>query len=127
VLGTTLAHYRLIDRLGEGGMGEVFLVEDLQLHRRAALKLISPDLTRDETRRQRFLQEARLAASIDHPHIAAVHDIGEVDGRTYIAMEYVEGRSLRDLLKGGALKPRRAFDLAIQAGDALGRRCTSTA
>lgn len=121
MLGTTLSHYRLIERLGEGGMGEVFLVEDLKLQRRAALKLISPGLTRDETRRQRFLQEARLAASIDHPHIAAVHDIGEVDGRTYIAMEYVEGRSLRDVLKDGALKLRRALDLAIQAGDALAK------
>ncbi len=102
-------------------MGEVFLVEDLKLHRRAALKLISASLTRDETRRQRFLQEARLAASIDHPHIAAVHDIGEVDDQTFIVMEYVEGGSLRDALRGGPLKLRRALDLAIQAGDALAK------
>src|SRR2546428_73918 len=110
VVGTTIAHYRVIERLGEGGMGQVFLVEDLKLQRRAALKLISPTLTRDETRRQRFLQEARLAASIDHPHIAAVYDIGEVDGRTYIAMEYVEGGSLREVLKAGPLKLRQALD-----------------
>src|SRR6185436_11078231 len=116
-----LGHYRILEKLGQGGMGEVFLVEDLRLQRRAALKLITPDLTRDESRRQRFLQEARLAASIDHPHIAAVHDIGEVDGQTYIAMEYVKGQSLRDLLKGGALKLRRTLDLAIQAGDALAK------
>ena len=102
-------------------MGEVFLVEDLKLHRKAALKLISASLTRDETRRQRFLQEARLAASIDHPHIAAIHDIGEVDGQTYIVMEYVEGGSLRDALRGGPLKLRRALDLTIQAGDALAK------
>ncbi|MGH9382889.1 MAG: protein kinase domain-containing protein [Vicinamibacterales bacterium] len=121
MLGTTIGHYRVIERLGEGGMGEVFLVEDLKLQRRAALKLISPNLTRDETRRQRFLQEARLAASIDHPHIAAVHDIGEVDDRTYIAMEYVEGRSLREALREGPLKLRRTLDLAIQAGDALAK------
>jgi serine/threonine-protein kinase len=68
----------VIERLGEGGMGEVFLVEDLKLQRREALKLIAEHLTRDETRRQRFLQEPRLAASIDHPHIASIHDIGEV-------------------------------------------------
>lgn len=121
VIGSTIAHYRVVDRLGEGGMGEVFLVEDLKLHRRAALKLISASLTRDETRRQRFLQEARLAASIDHPHIAAVHDIGEVDAQTFIVMEYVEGGSLRDALRGGPLKLRRALDLAIQAGDALAK------
>lgn len=77
-------------------MGEVFLVEDLKLHRKAALKLISASLTRDETRRPRFLQEAPLAASIDHPHIAAIHDIGEVEDQTFIVMEYVEGGSLRD-------------------------------
>ena len=66
-------------------MGQVFLAEDLKLQRRAALKLINPTLTQDETRRQRFVQEARVAASIDHPHIAAIYDIDEVDGRTYIA------------------------------------------
>jgi tetratricopeptide (TPR) repeat protein/predicted Ser/Thr protein kinase len=119
--GTLLGHYRVVAPLGAGGMGEVFLVEDLKLQRLAALKLIAPDLTRDESRRQRFLQEARLAAAIDHPHIAAVHDIGEVDGQTYIAMEYVKGQSLRQLLKGGAMKLRRALDLAIQAADALAK------
>jgi serine/threonine protein kinase/tetratricopeptide (TPR) repeat protein len=111
----------VLERLGEGGMGEVFLVEDLKLQRREALKLIAAQLTRDETRRQRFLQEARLAASIDHPHIASIHDIGEVEGRTYIAMEYVEGRSLREVLRAGPLKLRRALDLAIQAADALAK------
>ena len=102
-------------------MGEVFLAEDLKLQRRAALKLISPTLTRDETRRQRFVQEARLAASIDHPHIAAIYDIGEVDDRTYIAMEYVEGSSLREVLKAGPLRLRQALDYAVQAGDALAK------
>jgi serine/threonine protein kinase/tetratricopeptide (TPR) repeat protein len=121
VLGTTIAHYRVLERLGEGGMGEVFLAEDLKLQRRAALKLISPTLTRDETRRQRFVQEARLAASIDHPHIAAIYDIGEVDGRTYIAMEYVEGGSLREVLKAGPLELRQAVEYAVQAGDALAK------
>ena len=102
-------------------MGQVFLAEDLKLQRRAALKLISPTLTRDETRRQRFVQEARVAASIDHPHIAAIYDIDEVDGRTYIAMEYVEGGSLREVLKAGPLKLRQALDYAGQAADALGK------
>ena len=102
-------------------MGQVFLAEDLKLQRRAALKLISPTLTRDETRRQRFVQEARVAASIDHPHIAAIYDIDEIDGRTYIAMEYVEGGSLREVLKAGPLKLRQALEYAGQAADALGK------
>jgi tetratricopeptide (TPR) repeat protein/tRNA A-37 threonylcarbamoyl transferase component Bud32 len=121
VLGTTIGHYRVLDRLGSGGMGEVFVAEDLKLQRRVALKLISPTLTRDETRRQRFVQEARLAASIDHPHIAAIYDIDEVDGRTYIAMEYVEGGALREVLNAGPLKLRQALDYALQAGDALAK------
>ena len=102
-------------------MGQVFLAEDLKLQRKAALKLISPTLTRDETRRQRFVQEARVAASIDHPHIAAIYDIDEIDGRTYIAMEYVEGGSLREVLKAGPLKLRQALEYAGQAADALGK------
>jgi tetratricopeptide (TPR) repeat protein/predicted Ser/Thr protein kinase len=119
VIGTHIGHYRVLERVGEGGMGEVYLVEDTRLHRRAALKLISPTLTRDETRRQRFVQEARLAASIDHPHIAAIHEVGEHDGRTFLVMEYVEGRSLRQVLQAGPLKLRQALDYAIEAGDAL--------
>jgi len=121
VLGTRVGHYRIIERLGEGGMGEVYLVEDSRLQRRAALKLISPSLTRDETRRQRFAQEARLAASVDHPHLAAIYDVGEVDGRVFIVMEYVEGRSLRDVLQAGPLPLRQALDRAIEAGDAIAR------
>jgi serine/threonine protein kinase/tetratricopeptide (TPR) repeat protein len=121
VVGSTIGHYRVLERLGEGGMGEVFLVEDLRLQRKAALKLVSAHLTRDESRRQRFIQEARLAASVDHPHIAAIHDIGEVDGRTYIAMEYVEGRSLREVLRAGQVKLRQALDYAIEASDALAK------
>jgi TolB-like protein/tRNA A-37 threonylcarbamoyl transferase component Bud32 len=121
MIGTVIGHYRIVDRLGEGGMGEVYLVDDLKLHRRAALKLIKPELTRDPQRRERFLQEATLAASVDHPHITAIYDIDEADGRTYIAMEYVEGRPLRDLLKAGPLPLRRAIDLALQIADALAK------
>ena len=102
-------------------MGEVFLVEDTVLRRRAALKLISPALTRDESRHQRFVQEARLAASIDHPHIAAIHEVGEHEGRTFLVMEYVEGRSLRQILQAGPVKLRQALDYAIQAGEALAK------
>ena len=121
MVGTAIAHYRLLEQLGEGGMGEVYLVEDTRLQRRAALKLLSHSVTRDEGRRQRLVQEARLAASIDHPHIAAVYDVGEFDGRTFIVMEYVEGRSLREVLRDGPIKLRKALDYAIEAGDALAK------
>jgi serine/threonine-protein kinase len=79
MIGTVIGHYRIVERLGEGGMGEVFLVDDLKLDRRAALKLIKGELTRDTARRERFPQEAMLAASVDHPHITAIYDIDEVD------------------------------------------------
>jgi tetratricopeptide (TPR) repeat protein/tRNA A-37 threonylcarbamoyl transferase component Bud32 len=121
MIGSLIGHYLITERLGEGGMGEVFLVEDQKLHRKAALKLIRADLTRDPARRQRFMQEATLAASIDHPHICAIYDIDEADGRTFIAMEYVEGRSLRELLRQGPLTLRRALDLALQMADALAK------
>ncbi len=121
MIGSLIGHYRVIKLLGKGGMGEVYLVDDLKLHRRAALKLIRADLTQDPARKERFLQEATLAASVDHPHITAVYDIDECDGRTFIAMEYVEGMSLREQLARGPLTLRRAIELALQIADALAK------
>ena len=121
MIGTVIGHYRVIKSLGEGGMGEVYLVDDLKLHRRAALKLIRADLTKDPARKERFLQEATLAASVDHPHITAVYDIDESEGRTFIAMEYVEGTSLREQLRHGPLSLRRAIELALQVADAMAK------
>ena len=121
MVGRTIGQYRILERLGEGGMGEVYLAEDLKLKRKAAIKFIAADLVRDDARRQRFVQEATLAASVDHPHVAAIFDVDQADGQTYIAMEYVRGRPLRALLKDGALPPRRAIELAIQIADALAR------
>src|SRR5262249_33923348 len=121
MVGETIGQYRILARLGEGGMGEVYLAEDLKLRRKAAVKVIATALTRDEARRQRFVQEALLAASVDHPHIAAIYDVDQAGDRTYIAMEYVQGDTLRQKLQGGALKPRHALDLSIQIADALAR------
>ncbi|MGQ0735529.1 MAG: protein kinase domain-containing protein [Acidobacteriota bacterium] len=121
MIGTVIGHYRVVKSLGAGGMGEVFLVDDLKLHRRAALKLIRAELTQDAERKERFLQEATLAAAVDHPHITAVYDIDECDGRTFIAMEYVEGASLREQLTHGPLPLRRAIELALQVADALAK------
>jgi tetratricopeptide (TPR) repeat protein/tRNA A-37 threonylcarbamoyl transferase component Bud32 len=121
MLGETLGHYRVHRKLGEGGMGEVYLAEDLTLKRKVAIKVISPDLVRNEGRRERFIQEATLAASIDHPHIAAIYAIDQAGDRTYIAMEYIRGETLRELLKTGPPPLRRVLDLAIQIADALAK------
>src|SRR5262245_35602181 len=109
MIGETIGQYRILERLGEGGMGEVYLAEDLKLRRKAAVKVIAAHLTRDDARRQRFVQEALLAASIDHPHIAAIYDVDQAGDRTYIAMEYVRGETLRQKLRAGALDTRRAL------------------
>src|SRR5262249_51700631 len=121
VIGETVSHYRIVEHLGEGGMGHVYLVEDLKLQRKAALKVIASHLTEDEGRRQRFLQEARLAASVDHPHIASIYDIDFVCDRLFIAMEFVRGKTVRRVLQAGAVQPRRAIEWSIQIGDALAK------
>ena len=120
-VGSTLSHYRILQKLGAGGMGEVYLAEDLRLRRQVALKFLPEDLTRDADRRRRFAQEARAAAGIEHPHIAAVYDIDEVDGCTVIAMEYVRGQSLREAISIRKLQPLQALELAVQISDALAK------
>jgi tetratricopeptide (TPR) repeat protein/TolB-like protein/predicted Ser/Thr protein kinase len=121
MLGETVGHYRILERLGTGGMGEVYLAEDLKLKRKAAVKFIALELTRDKARRDRFVQEATLAAAIDHPHLASIYDIDQAGDRTFIAMEYVRGQTLREMLAHGPLPLRRALDLTIQIGEALAK------
>ena len=102
-------------------MGEVYLAEDTKLKRRVSLKFLPDELTRNEERKQRFVQEARAAAAIQHPHIAAVYDVDEADGRTFIAMEYVPGESLRKAIESGKLDFRRSFELGFQIADGLAK------
>jgi serine/threonine-protein kinase len=102
-------------------MGEVYLAEDTKLKRQVSLKFLSEELTRDETRKQRFIQEARAAAAIQHPHIAAVYDIDEADGRTFIAMEYIPGQSLREVIDAKKLSVRRSLELGSQIADGLAK------
>src|SRR5579862_4956991 len=97
LVGQTLAHFRVLAKLGQGGMGVVYEAHDEQLHRTVALKVLPDDFAADEDRRRRFLREARSGAAVTHANIAAVHEIGEADGRIYIAMELVEGKTLRDV------------------------------
>src|SRR5688572_9479008 len=92
--GRVVGSYRLISRLGAGGMGEVYLAHDTKLDRPVALKFLSPELVADPDRLRRFHQEARAASSLSHPHIMVVHDFGELDGRPYMVTEFVEGETL---------------------------------
>lgn len=117
--GTLFGPYRLLDRLGSGGMGDVFLAEDTRLGRRVAVKLLAPHLAAGERWRARFLREARLAAGLDHPHVCTIHEVGEVDGRPFLAMQYVEGVSLRELRGDGPLPLARLLPIALQVADAL--------
>ena len=96
--GTTLAHYRILSTLGEGGRGVVYLAEDQVLHRRVALKVLRTESLGDEHRRARFLQEARSAAALNHPPIATIYEANATGGTLYIAMELIEGRNLRLVL-----------------------------
>lgn len=118
--GTVIAGFRVLSVLGEGAMGVVFLAEETATGRRVALKLLVPELARDERFRRRFLRETELAASLDNPHVVPTIASGEEDGTLYLAMEHVEGSDLRKLLRSeGPLEPVRALALTEQVADAL--------
>jgi tetratricopeptide (TPR) repeat protein len=114
-LGLSFSHYRIVDKLGEGGMGVVYLAEDTLLGRRVAIKFPSSG----PTHRQRLLVEARAASSLNHPAIAAIYDCGECEDRPYIVMELVEGRGLNELLHEGPLPAGRSVEIAAQVAEAL--------
>lgn len=103
MIGKTISHYKITEELGRGGMGVVYKAEDSKLHRTVALKFLPQELTSDPEAKARFLREARAAAALTHPNIATIYEINEAEGHTYIAMEYVEGESLRDRIRSGAL------------------------
>jgi serine/threonine protein kinase len=120
MIGETVGHYRITAKLGAGGMGEVFLAEDTRLDRKAAIKFLPAEMAADPTRRQRFLNEARAASALNHPHVCVVYDVGETaDGMPFIAMEFVEGNSLDKLVKNGPLEMARVVEIAVQVADAL--------
>src|SRR6266571_3673100 len=94
--GTSLSHYRIVSKIGAGGMGEVYLAQDTKLDRKVALKILPADLAANQDRMRRFTQEAKAAAALNHPNIATIHEIGESDGVNYIAMEFIDGAMLRE-------------------------------
>jgi streptogramin lyase len=118
--GSEIAGFRLEQLLGRGGMGAVYRAEDVRLGRKVALKLLIPELAENERFRERFLRESQTAASLDHPHIVPIYAAGEADGQLYLAMRYVEGSDLRQLIAREApLAPERVLRIAEQVGDAL--------
>ncbi len=119
MIGQTIGHYRIDEKLGEGGMGVVYRAEDMRLGRTVALKILPPERVASPERLARFLQEARLASALNHPNIATILDVGEAGGHYYIAMEFVEGESLRRRLSQQVLKLPELLELAMQIADAL--------
>jgi len=120
MIGTVLTdRYRIDQKLGEGGMGEVYLAEDLRLSRKVALKLLRTEFTVDPDRVHRFEQEARAASSLNHPNILTIFEIGRTDGTYFIATEFVEGTTLRGLLSSGMLEPKQILEIGAQVADAL--------
>ena len=115
----SLGDYKILDRIGAGGMGEVFRARDTRLGRTVAIKVIGPEIAGDPGRRERFLEEARAAATLSHPNIAALYEIGEDRGQLFLVFEFVPGESLKTVIGGRPLNPRRAIDLAVQVADAL--------
>jgi tRNA A-37 threonylcarbamoyl transferase component Bud32/CheY-like chemotaxis protein len=119
-IGTVIAGYRIEERIGRGGMGVVYRAEHLNLRRRAAVKIIAPDLAESEGFRERFTREARIAAALQHPNIVTVYDAGELDGLLYLAMQYIQGSDLSAVLRTEhRLRPYRAVDVCRQVASAL--------
>jgi serine/threonine protein kinase/tetratricopeptide (TPR) repeat protein len=119
LVNTTIFHYRILSRLGAGGMGEVYLAEDTKLDRRVAIKLLPPESTADEQAKKRLVREAKAAAKLDHPHICSIYEVGEEDGRSFIVMQYIEGETLASRMRSKSLELGECLGIAAQLADAL--------
>ncbi len=120
MIGKTILHYRIVEKLGEGGMGQVFLAEDTKLNRKVALKFMSDEYASDPDFIARFEREARSAAALNHPNIVTIHEVGQYENRPYISMSYVNGETLSDIIEQGELTVDRALEIALQINEGLG-------
>ena len=114
MIGQTISHYRITEKLGEGGMDVVYKAEDTKLERAVALKFLAPQLLEDEEARKRFTREAKAAAALDHPTVCNIYEIDEADDQTFLAIAYVEGKAVRDKVQKRPLKLDEALDIAAQ-------------
>jgi eukaryotic-like serine/threonine-protein kinase len=117
--GAHVSHYRIHSQIGAGGMGEVYLATDTLLNRKVALKILPDEVASDGRRVRRFLQEAKTVSALNHPHIITIYEVGEEDSRSFIATEFIEGMTLRDVIRGNQLKLERTIEIATQVASAL--------
>ena len=116
MIGKTISHYKILGKLGEGGMGVVYKAQDLKLDRYVALKFLPAHLSTSEEDKQRFIHEAKAASALSHQNVMTIYEIDEVEDQTFIAMEYVEGQTLKDKIEKGPVKTKELLKIAIAVG-----------